>query len=377
MARQSLQIELAERPKGSIVPGQTFRQRTVAAPTEADLKDGQLLLESLYLSLDPAMRGWLNDRRSYVPPVGIGEVMRGNAISRVIASKSAKARAGDIVVATIGFREVAILPETLVEPPFPLPPNGKLTDLLGVLGPTGLTAYFGMTRIGQPRPGDTVVVSAAAGATGSVAAQIAKISGARVVGTVGSDEKVRWLKEELGLDEALNYKDPDFKTKFKEATPGYIDVFFDNGRFPYLGGEQLDMALGRAKKNARFVMCGGISGYNAESPYGLKASYSQINISSVIAQRIRMEGFIVFDHIPEYPAARQQLARWLAEGKIQRKETVVPGGLAVAEGALSRLFQGGNTGKCSEPVRRGTESSNFGPGKLLVEVKSPDKVSKL
>ncbi|KAK0712985.1 hypothetical protein B0T26DRAFT_715842 [Lasiosphaeria miniovina] len=348
MARQSLQIELAERPKGSIVPGQTFRQRTVAAPTEADLKDGQLLLESLYLSLDPAMRGWLNDRRSYVPPVGIGEVMRGNAISRVIASKSAKARAGDIVVATIGFREVAILPETLVEPPFPLPPNGKLTDLLGVLGPTGLTAYFGMTRIGQPKPGDSVVVSAAAGATGSVAAQIAKISGARVVGTVGSDEKVRWLKEELGLDEALNYKDPDFKTKFKEATPGYIDVFFDN-----VGGEQLDMALGRAKKNARFVMCGGISGYNAESPYGLK------NISSIIAQRIRMEGFIVFDYIPEYPAARQQLAQWLGEGKIQRKGTVVPGGLAVAEGALSRLFQGANTGK------------------LLVEVKSPDEVSKL
>ena len=231
MSRQSLQIELAERPTGNIIPGRTFRQRTVAAPTADDLQDGQLLLENLYLSLDPAMRGWLEDRRSYLPPVKLGEVMRGAAIARVLASRSAKARAGDIVTATMGFAEVRIVPEALVEEAIPLPPNGKVTDLLGVLGMTGLTAYFGMTKIGEPKAGDTVVVTAAAGATGSVAAQIAKIAGARVVGTAGSDEKVRWL-EELGLDVALNYKDADFKEKFKQATPNFIDVLFDNGGYP-------------------------------------------------------------------------------------------------------------------------------------------------
>lgn len=232
MARQSLQLELAERPKGEIVPGKTFRQRQVPAPTEADLKDGQLLLEALYVSFDPAMRGWLDDRRSYVPPVQIGEVMRALAIARVLASKSSKARAGDIVTSPMGIREVGIMPEDQVEPASALPlgkAGAKVTDLLGVFGMTGLTAYFGMLKIGEPKAGDTVVVSAAAGATGSVAAQIAKIAGARVIGTAGSDEKCRWLTEELGLDVALNYKDPEFKAKFKAATPNFIDVFFDNG----------------------------------------------------------------------------------------------------------------------------------------------------
>jgi len=229
MARQSLQIELAERPTGDVIPGKTFRHRTIAAPTEAQLQDGQLLLENLYLSLDPAMRGWLEDRRSYVPPVQIGEIMRGIAIARVLASKSSKAKAGDLVTATMGFAEVRIVPESMVEEAVPLPSNGKITDLLGPLGITGLTAYFGMTKIGVPKPGETVVVSAAAGATGSVAAQIAKIAGARVIGTAGSDEKVQWLKDTLGLDVALNYKDPDFAEKLKEATPKYIDVFWDNG----------------------------------------------------------------------------------------------------------------------------------------------------
>ena len=233
MARQSQQLELAERPTGEIIPGKTFRLRQVAAPTEADLKDGQLLLEALYVSFDPAMRGWLDDKRSYVPPVQIGEVMRALAIARVIASKSVKARPGDIVTSTMGIREVAIMPESQVEPASALPlgdkTGAKVTDLLGVFGMTGLTAYFGMTKIGEPKAGDTVVVSAAAGATGSVAAQIAKIAGARVIGTAGSDEKCRWLTEVLGLDVALNYKDPEFKAKFKAATPNYIDVFFDNG----------------------------------------------------------------------------------------------------------------------------------------------------
>ncbi|KAK3937155.1 hypothetical protein QBC46DRAFT_268177 [Diplogelasinospora grovesii] len=366
MARQSLQIELAERPVGDIVPGKTFRQRTLPAPTPSDLQDGQLLLEGLYLSLDPAMRAWLDDRRSYVPPVQIGEVMRGNTICRVLASKSSKAKAGDTVVAMLGWREVGVLPESMVEPPFPLPQNGRITDLMGVLGLTGLTAYFGLVKIGEPKPGETVVVSGAAGATGSVAAQIAKIMGARVVGTAGSDEKCKWLREELGLDVALNYKDPEFRQKFKEATPKYIDVYWDN-----VGGEQLDMALGRANKFARFVMCGGISQYNAETKQGPKVCTTikeggrvltgmcGQNFFSVISQRIKMQGFIVFDYADEYPAARKQLAQWLSEGKIKRRETVVKGGLKNAEEALVQLYKGSNIGK------------------MLVEVKSPEEASKL
>ncbi|KAK4124450.1 NAD(P)-binding protein [Parathielavia appendiculata] len=352
MARQSLQLELAERPKGEIEVGKTFRLRKVDAPTEADLKEGELLLECLYVSLDPAMRGWLDDRRSYVPPVQIGEVMRAGAIARVLASRSAKAKPGDIVTATMGIREVGIMPEAAVEPASRLPldrTGGKVTDLLGVLGMTGLTAYFGMTKIGEPKAGETVVVSAAAGATGSVAAQIAKIAGARVIGTAGSEEKCRWLKEELGLDVALNYKDPDFKEKFKAATPNYIDVFFDN-----VGGEQLDMALGRANKFARFVMCGGISQYNAETKSGPTR-----NFFNVISQRIKMQGFIVFDFATEYGTALKQLAQWLGEGKLQRKETIVRGGVAAAEEGLQQLFRGANIGK------------------LMVEVKNPEEVSRL
>lgn len=229
MSQQNRKLVLAQRPKSNIVPGETFKVVQTPAPTEADLKDGHLLLESLYVSFDPAMRGWLDDKRSYIPPVQIGEVMRAGTISRVLASKSSKASPGDIVLAMLGIQEVGILPEAQVEKAFALPPNGKLTDLMGALGMTGLTAYFGMTKIGAPKAGDTVVVSAAAGATGSVAAQIAKIAGARVIGIAGGEAKRKWLEEELGLDVGLDYKAPDFKQKFKEATPKFIDVYFDNG----------------------------------------------------------------------------------------------------------------------------------------------------
>ncbi|KAJ4293050.1 hypothetical protein N0V88_005714 [Collariella sp. IMI 366227] len=315
MSRQSLQLELAERPKGPIVPGRTFRIRKVPAPSESDLRDGQLLLETLYVSFDPAMRGWLDDRRSYIQPVQIGEVMRALAVCRVLASRSSKAGAGEIVTAPLGIRR------------------------------------WGLSGRGDwdAEEGDTVVVSAAAGATGSVAVQIAKIAGARVIGTAGSEKKCRWLREELGLDVALNYKDPEFRAKFKEATPKYIDVFFDN-----VGGEQLDMALGRANTFARFVMCGGISQYNAESKSGPTK-----NFFNIITQRIKMEGFIVFDYASEYGDALKQIAQWLAEGKMKRKETIIKGGVGASEEAFQQLFQGGNIGK------------------LMVEVKNPDEVSRL
>lgn len=208
------------------------------------------------------------------------------------------------------------------------------------------TAYFGLIDVGKVKAGDLVVVSGAAGATGSVVCQIAKLKGATVLGLAGSDDKVEWLKD-LGCDHALNYKDADFAKNFRTRTKGLIDVFFDN-----VGGEILDLALSRAKPHSRFVICGAISQYNTE-PKGPK------NYLMIISMRIRMEGFIVFDYKDQYATARQELSEWLAEGKIQRKETIVQGGLEAAERALLGLYEGTNTGK------------------LLVEVKTEAGQSKL
>ncbi|KLU90996.1 NADP-dependent leukotriene B4 12-hydroxydehydrogenase [Magnaporthiopsis poae ATCC 64411] len=349
MERANTSVVLAERPVGNIVPGKTFAKKVQPAPTEADLKDGQILAETLYLSLDPAMRGWLNDTRSYVPPVQIGEVMRSGGLVRVLASKSPKAKAGDVVFGFSGWQEVCIMNDSgpgAFDAPFDLPASGRLTDLLGVLGMTGLTAYFGVTKIANIKPGETVVVSGAAGATGSVVGQMAKnIFGARVVGLAGGADKCRWLKEELGFDEAIDYKAADFKERFAEATPKFIDVYWDN-----VGGEILDMCLKRANKYARFVMCGAISQYNSTEVKGIR------NLSMVITMSIRMEGFIVLNYPTEIPKARQELAGWLADGKIKRQETVVKGGLDKVEQALVDLFNGANTGKMLVEVK-GAEGS--------------------
>lgn len=210
-----------------------------------------------------------------------------------------------------------------------------------------MTAWGGLEHIGKPKPGETVVVSGAAGATGSVVGQIAKQRGARVVGIAGSDDKCEWLVKELGFDAALNYKSESFKKDFEAATPDFIDVFWDN-----VGGEILEIALGRAKQHARFVMCGAISGYNTEG----KETQGIRNLFHIIAQRIRMEGFIVFDYVSDFPRAKKEIAEWLSQGKLKRKETIVTGGLEKAEFAIRDLFEGKNTGK------------------LLVEVKSPEQV---
>ncbi|KAF7558849.1 hypothetical protein G7046_g5316 [Stylonectria norvegica] len=349
MARDNLSIVLAERPKADIIPGETFNQKTTKAPSPSDLQDGQILVENLYLSLDPAMRGWVNDKRSYLPPVQIGETMRGACACRVLASRSAQAKEGDFVVGFSGWTEFAILPEGRFEPASNYPSVTEPQDLLSALGMTGLTAWWGMTQIGEPKPGELVVVSGAAGATGSVAGQIAKIKGARVVGICGSEDKCKWLTEELGFDVALNYKAADFKETFKEATKDFIDVYYDN-----VGGEILDMCLLRAKEHARFVECGNVSQYNSPNPQGPK------NFSNIVAMRIRCQGFIVFDHADSYPKARKELAQWIAEGKLKKNETIIKGGLKNAEQGLVDLYKGVNTGK------------------LLVEIKSPnDSPSKL
>lgn len=326
-------IHLAERPTDRIVAGKTFTAKQHEVPSASSLKDGEVLFQTLYLSVDPAMRGWLNTTRSYMPPVQVGAVMRGAGIGLIAASNSKKFPVGSYAYCMCGWSEYAVVHEKDLEA-LDLPAGTIPTDALSVLGFTGLTAYFGMLDVGQVKKGDFVVVSGAAGATGSIAGQIAKLKGAKVLGLAGEDSKIAWLKEELGFDEALNYKDPDFATKFRAATKGLIDVYFDN-----VGGEILDMALSRAKPHARFVQCGAIADYNNSKPQGLK------NYMAIISMRIRMQGFVVIDYADRWPAARKEIAQWITEGKLKRKEMIVKGGITKAEEALVGLFEGKNTGK--------------------------------
>ncbi|KAL5337431.1 hypothetical protein BJX70DRAFT_246316 [Aspergillus crustosus] len=313
----------------------TFKLETVRQPD--NLPADKVLVRVHYLSLDPAMRQWLTAKRSYIAPVEIGAVMRGQSIAQVVAVGSdlgSKIKVGDWVTAYSGWQEYAVLGLKEVERVV-IPPGGRPTDALSVLGATGLTAYFGMIEIGQPKAGDTVVVSGAAGATGMVAGQIAKIKGAkRVVGLAGTPDKCEFLVKELCFDAAINYRDPNWRKQLKEATPEYIDVFFDN-----TGGDILDACLARAAQNSRFAICGAISQYNSAKPQG-PASFM-----NVISQRVTMKGFIVFDFAKQYETALRELASWLSKGKLKRKEHIVPGGLEAAPAALVDLYAGANTGK--------------------------------
>lgn len=329
--------------------GGTFRLNSVPRPS--NVPADKILVRVHYLSLDPAMRQWLTAKRSYIAPVELGAVMRGQSIAQIVAvgsDLSTQFKNGDWVVAYSGWQEYAVLGAKEVEK-VTVPAGGRPTDAMSVLGMTGLTAYFGMVEVGQPRAGDTVVISGAAGATGMVAGQIAKIKGAkRVVGLAGSKDKCEFLVRELGFDAAINYKDDDWRKQLKDATPEYINVFFDN-----VGGEILDACLARAAREARFVICGAISQYNAAKPQG-PASFM-----TVISQRVTMKGFIVFDYAKKYPAALQELASWLAQGKLKRKEHIVPGGLESAPKALVDLYAGINTGKLMvevAPTNEGTKS---------------------
>ncbi|KAE8152583.1 hypothetical protein BDV25DRAFT_150884 [Aspergillus avenaceus] len=316
-------------------PNGTFK---ITPTTIADnVPDDKVLVRVHYLSLDPAMRQWLTAKRSYIAPVERGSVMRGQSIAQVInvgSGLKSDYKVGDWVIAYSGWQEYALLGKKEAQKVV-VPAGCRPTDAMSVLGMTGLTAYFGMTEVGQPKPGDTVVVSGAAGATGMVAGQIAKIMGAKtVVGLAGSADKCEFLRKELGFDAAINYKDKDWKKQLKDATPEYIDVFFDN-----TGGEILDACLARAARDARFAICGAISQYNSAKPQG-PASFM-----TVISQRVTMKGFIVFDYAKKYPEALKNLSAWLTEGKLKRKEHIIPGGLEAAPQGLVNLYQGANTGK--------------------------------
>jgi hypothetical protein len=308
-----------------------------AAAPVAEPGSGEALVRVQYLSVDPAMRGWMNDAPSYVPPVKLGEVMRAIGVGRVIASGDESVAVGDTVTGMTGVQEYAVVRADGLRKVDPsLAPPARH---LGVLGMPGMTAYFGLLEIGQPKEGETVVVSGAAGAVGSVVGQIAKLKGCRVVGVAGGPEKCRYLVEELGFDAAVDYKQelPVLANTYKALRghcPKGVDVYFDN-----VGGEILDAVLAQLAMRARVVICGGISQYNnAGAPQG--PSY----YLSLLVNRARMEGFLVFDYAARYGEAVAAIAGWLAEGKIKAREDVVEG-LENFPEALLRLFTGENFGK--------------------------------
>jgi NADPH-dependent curcumin reductase CurA len=322
------QWRLAARPIGAVKRTDwNFTEEAVASPTE-----GQVLLKTLYLSLDPAMRGWMNEGKSYIPPVGIGEVMRAGAIGKVIESRDPAFNVGDFVSATTGVQEYALAPAKHVMHVDPR--LAPLPVYLSTLGMPGFTAYFGLLDVGRPEAGQTVVVSGAAGAVGAVVGQIAKIKGCRAVGIAGGADKCRYLTEKLGFDAAIDYKNSDLKASLRDACPNGIDVYFDN-----VGGDILDIALTRLARHARVVICGAISQYNNTTPVKGPANYL-----SLLVNRATMTGMVVFDYAKRYPEAVREIAGWIAAGKLQSREHIVEG-LDTFPEALLMLFAGENQGK--------------------------------
>jgi NADPH-dependent curcumin reductase CurA len=329
MDAMNRQVRLAARPVGLPKPSDwEHTEEPVAEPG-----DGEVLVKVRYLSLDPAMRGWMNDGRSYVPPVGIGEVMRAGGCGEVIVSRHPKFEPGDHVSGVTGAQEYAVLGGDgliKVDPELaPLPVH------IGTLGMPGMTAYFGLLDIGKPTEGDTVVVSGAAGAVGSVVGQIAKIKGCRAVGIAGGEEKCRHVVEELGFDACIDYKSENVAKALRQHCPSGINVYFDN-----VGGEILDAALAGLARHARVVLCGAISQYNATDGMRGPANYM-----SLLVNRATMTGFLVFDFADRYAEAAGEMGKWMAEGKLKTFEDVATGGVAEFPETLLRLFRGENTGK--------------------------------
>jgi NADPH-dependent curcumin reductase CurA len=294
-------------------------------------EDGEALVKVLMLSLDPAMRGWMNDVPSYVPPVGIGEVMRAIGVGQVVESKHERLSEGDYVSGLFGIQEYATLPGDALTP-IDVELAG-LATYLNVLGMPGMTAYFGLLDVGDPQPGETVVVSGAAGAVGATVGQIAKIKGCRAVGIAGGPEKCSLVVEDFGFDAAIDYKNDDLLPALREKCPERVNVYFDN-----VGGEVLDAVLARLARKARIVICGAVSQYNESTMRGPS------NYMALLVRRSRMEGFVVFDYADRYAEAAREMAGWMAEGKLVGREDVVPGIETFPE-TLLKLFRGENTGK--------------------------------
>jgi NADPH-dependent curcumin reductase len=319
---------LARRPQGAVT-AEDFRWVEEPVP---QLGQGEFLVRNLYLSCDPTQRGWMAGD-TYMPAVRLGEVMRSFAAGRVVESRSPHFAVGEFVQGLFGWQDYAVArPET--PGPAPLPPGAAIETSLSILGLTGLTAYFGLMEIGRPQPGDTVVVSGAAGATGSAVGQIAKIKGCRAVGIAGGAEKCRYLTDELGFDAAIDYKSDDVAVRLGETCPKGIDIYFDN-----VGGRILDAALQKLAMRGRVVICGAISRYNDSATPPGPSHYLHL-----LVKRGRMEGFLVLDYMSRAAEAVEALSTWLKEGRLKDRVDVQTG-LENAPAALLRLFTGENRGK--------------------------------
>ena len=337
------QVRLASRPTGlPSAQNWRFTQEALAEPG-----DGGVLVKVQFLSLDPAMRGWMNEGKSYIPPVALGEVMRAGGVGVVHASRNPGFAVGDHVLGNPGVQQYWNLSADEVRRSGPQKIDlqlGTPTQWLNVLGMPGMTGYFGLMEIGQPKAGETVVVSGAAGAVGQTVGQLAKVKGCRVVGIAGGPDKCNWVVDELGFDACIDYKAaaPDGAARWdavreglKQHCPDGVDIYFDN-----VGGDILDAVLARLRRKARIVICGAISQYN--STQGMQGPK---NYMSLLVNRARMEGMVVFDYADRYPVAVAELAGYLKDGRMKSKEDVVEGGVAAFPETLNKLFNGQNFGK--------------------------------
>lgn len=324
-------IVLRRRPEG-LLSWDDVELLEVPVPTPGP---GQALLHNEVLAIDASVRSWLSPARGYLPPVELGEAVRCSSAGRIVATASDRYGIDDVVTSLAAWEEYSLVEEDLFTTPLSAPdPDYDVAAFLSLYGSTGCTAYIGMVEVGRIAEGETVVVSAAAGATGSIAAQIAKLHGCRVVGITGSDDKCAWLLDELGLDGAINHRSENISARLKELAPGRVDVFFDN-----VGGEVLDAVLSRLAMHARVVLCGAIAGYNdAEKPPGPS------NYLNLIQQRASMTGFLSLDDIPRFGEIGEQLRTWESEGKLRYHADYFDG-LPSAVDALNAMFTGANTGK--------------------------------
>ena len=322
------QFLIKSRPIG-MVKETDFEYREIPVPQAGP---GEVLVKTEHISIDPSMRGQMENRGDYVAPLAVGDVMRANGVGRIVESNHSEFKVGTLVLGAFGMQDYAVSDGQSV--PMRVFPEGvDPLAALSVYGGTGMTAYFGMLEVGEPKAGDTVVVSGAAGATGSIAGQIARINDCRVIGLAGSDDKCEFLKE-LGFAGVINYKKDDIESKLDQYCPEGIDVYFDN-----VGGQILDFCLARLAMNARIVLCGGISRYNAEGPVP-----GPVNYFNLIFRRARMEGFIVIDYASRFPEATAKLKRWVDQGQIKYRVHEVMGFESLPK-ALIGMFHGENTGK--------------------------------
>jgi NADPH-dependent curcumin reductase len=327
VSAKNVQIRMQRHPQG-MVTRDDFEVVESALPV---LKEGEALVRNQFLSLDPYMRPRMDPLRSYVEPLKIGELMPGAAVGEVVESREPGLPKGAIVAGPLGWQTHGVVNRTnarVLDPAM-----GPASAALSVLGMTGVTAHYGLLKLCNPQPGETVVVTAASGAVGSVAGQIAKLKGCRVVGIAGGAGKCRYVKEELGFDECIDYRAPDFEQQLAAATPKYVNVLFEN-----VGGPVFDAVLQRVADHARIALCGNISQYNAKEPYGIKG------LRQLLMHRVTVYAFVIADHRDYWPAALADLSQWVKEGKIRFKEDVSEG-LLSAPDAFVRMLTGGNFGK--------------------------------